>query len=59
MRHLWLVGAKYTIQLLDAVANPFAADGADSRANGSSRQHGSTASGSTASGSTVTGRGTR
>ena len=58
MRHLWLVGAKYTIQLLDAVANPFAADGADSRANGSTA-NGSTASGSTASGSTVTGRGTR
>ena len=43
----------YTIQLLDAVANPFAADGAGSTANGS------TATGSTATGSTATGRGRR
>jgi ABC-type glutathione transport system ATPase component len=44
---------KYTIQLLDAVANPFAADGAGRPANGS------TANGSTANGSTSTGRGRR
>ncbi len=44
---------KYTIQLLDAVANPSAADGAGSTAKGS------TANGSTANGSTVKGRGTR
>jgi ABC-type dipeptide/oligopeptide/nickel transport system ATPase component len=49
---------KYTIQLLDAVANPFAADGAGRRANGSTG-NGSTANGSTATSSTSTGRGRR
>jgi ABC-type glutathione transport system ATPase component len=44
---------KYTIQLLDAVANPFAADGAASTANGG------TANGGTADGRRATGRGRR
>jgi ABC-type dipeptide/oligopeptide/nickel transport system ATPase component len=45
---------KYTIQLLDAVANPFAADDA-----GGTTTRSTTTTGSTTTGSTTTGRGRR